>query len=58
MTKPVCMLYHLTSCVTILMLSPFERLLKASFNCIQNKVEKPPGNVGVYGGEKNMLALV
>lgn len=46
------MLYHLTSCVTILMLSPFERLLKASFNCTQNKVEKLPGNVGVCGGGK------
>lgn len=31
------------------MLSPFKRLLKANFNCIQNKVEKPPGNVGVCG---------
>lgn len=52
------MLYHLTSCVTILMLSPFERLLKASFNCTQNKVEKLPGNVGVCGGGKKKLVLV
>lgn len=25
------------------MLGPFKRLLKATFNCIQNKVKKPPG---------------
>lgn len=31
------------------MLSPFKGLLKGSFNCIQNQVEKPPGNVGVCG---------
>lgn len=31
------------------MLSYFKRLLKAIFNFIQNKVEKPPGNVGVCG---------
>lgn len=31
------------------MLSPFKRLLKANLNCIQNKVEKPPVNVGVSG---------
>lgn len=34
------------------MLSPFKRLLKANFNCIQNKVEKPSGNVGVCGEMK------
>lgn len=34
------------------MLSPFKRLLKANFNCIQNKVEKPSGNVGVCGETK------
>lgn len=41
------------------MLSPFERLVKASLNCMQNKVEKPPGNVGVCGEKNNkMLASV
>lgn len=34
------------------MLSPFERLRKASFSSLQNKVEKLPGNSGVCGGEK------
>lgn len=29
-------------------LSPFKRLLKASFNCIQNKIEKPPGFTNIY----------
>lgn len=43
----------LTFCVKILVFSPFQRWLKTSFNCIQNNVEKLPGNVGVcVGGKK------
>lgn len=41
-------------CIKILMLSPSERLPKASFSSVQNKVEKLPGNTGACGGEKKM----